>query len=350
LLALTRLEVQLPSGFYVKVLCSMFLIFFSPPSIVATDKHSIIIIMITEHRHDKLVWIDIESPTKEEIHEIMGEYSIHPGVAEELLLPTMKPKVEFYNEQYIYLILHFPAFRHTHRDSQQNQEVDFIIGKNFLITTRYDTIDPLHKFAKIFEVNSILDEKSDGEHAGHIFFYMIKKLYRALEHELDYMSDVLDEVESRIFEGKEKDMVKELSHVSRDLLNFKQAMSLHKEILDSFETVGRKFFGRDFSHEMKAMIGEYYRIRTGIHTNMDSLSELRETNNSLVSTKQNEVMKVLTIMAFVTFPLSLIASIFGMNTNILPIVGRPHDFWIIMGIMMTFAVLFFLFFKYKKWL
>lgn len=306
--------------------------------------------MVTEHRHDKLIWIDIESPTKEEIHEIMDEYSIHPGVAEELLLPTMKPKIEFYEDRYIYLILHFPAFRHTHKDNQQKQEVDFIIGRNFLITARYDTVDPLHKFAKMFEVNSILGKSGGNEHAGQLFFFMIKKLYRALEHELDYMGDVLGEIEGRIFEGKERDMVRELSNVSRDLLNFKKAVSLHKEILDTFETVGMKFFGQNFSHQLKSIIGEYYRIRDGIKINTDSLSELRETNNSLVSTKQNEVMKVLTIMAFVTFPLSLIASIFGMNTDILPIVGHPQDFWIVMAIMTIFTILFFTFFKYKKWL
>ena len=61
-------------------------------------------------------------------------------------------------------------------------------------------------------------------------------------------------------------------------------------------------------------------------------------------------MKVLTIMAFITFPLSVIASIFGMNTKTLPIVGVPHDFWIIMGIMVFATIMFFALFKYKKWL
>ena len=61
-------------------------------------------------------------------------------------------------------------------------------------------------------------------------------------------------------------------------------------------------------------------------------------------------MKILTIMAFVTFPLSLIASIFGMNTSTLPVVGYEYDFWVIIGGMFMFTVIFFAFFKYKKWL
>ena len=77
---------------------------------------------------------------------------------------------------------------------------------------------------------------------------------------------------------------------------------------------------------------------------------LRETNNSLLTTKQNEVMKVFTIMAFVIFPLSLVAGIFGMNTAYIPIVGLPGDFWMVMGIMVVLGVLFLSFFMYKKWL
>ncbi|PIT96716.1 hypothetical protein COT82_01550 [Candidatus Campbellbacteria bacterium CG10_big_fil_rev_8_21_14_0_10_35_52] len=304
--------------------------------------------MLTRYTHNNVTWIDLESPTKEEVHKVMEEYLIYPIVAEELLMPTMKPKVDVY-DNYIYIILHFPAFRHTH-GSEQNQEVDFIVGKDFIITTRYDTIDPLHKFSKVFEVNSILDKSGIGKHAGYIFFFMIKKLYKALEHELEYIDDALETIEFDIFSGHEKEMVVSLSIVSKDLLNFKQALRLHRDVLESFEIAGLKFFGNLFSHEIKSIIGEYYRINSTIGAHIDSMRELRETNNSLVSTKQNEVMKVLTIMAFVTFPLSLIASIFGMNTDYLPIVGYTNDFWIVMSVMLIFTISIFILFKYKKWL
>jgi len=179
---------------------------------------------------------------------------------------------------------------------------------------------------------------------------MIKKLYKSLEHELEYIDDALETVEEDIFKGHEKEMVVALSVVSRDLLNFKQAMRSHKEVLDSFEEAGIKFFGQDFSHHIKSIVSEYYRVNSMIGMHNDSLYELRQTNDSLLSTKQNEVMKTLTIMALVTFPLSLIASIFGMNTKTLPIVGSHNDFWIIMGIMLTLALIMFIYFKIRRML
>lgn len=305
--------------------------------------------MVTRYKYKNVTWIDLESPTSEEVRELLEEFQLPAQVAEELLLPTVKPRVEFYKDKLIYLILHFPAFRHTH-GGEQNQEVDFVIGHDFLITTRYDTIDPLHKFSKVFEVGSILDRSDMGEHAGHLFFYMVRKLYKSLEHELEYIQDALRDIEEDIFGGREREMVIELSRSSRELLAFKQAVRMHQEVLRSFEVAAHRFFGDDFGYQLQNIIGEYHRIQDGIATNMDTLMELRETNNSLLSTKQNEIMRVLTIMTFITAPLSLIAATFGMNTTLVPLGDSPYDFWVILGIMASAGVMLFSYFIYKKWL
>ena len=80
------------------------------------------------------------------------------------------------------------------------------------------------------------------------------------------------------------------------------------------------------------------------------LDELRETNNSILTTKQNEIMKTLTILAFIVVPLATLSQIFGMNVTHTPLVGLPYDFWIIIGIMLGLALAMFGYFKYKKWI
>jgi len=80
------------------------------------------------------------------------------------------------------------------------------------------------------------------------------------------------------------------------------------------------------------------------------LSELRETNNSLLSAKQNEIMKEFTVLAFVFLPLTFISGLFGMNTKNNPIVGHTLDFWIILSGMLCISLGFFFYFKRKGWL
>lgn len=304
--------------------------------------------MIQKYKTSSLVWIDLNSPTNEEIRQIASEYRIHPLVTHELAIPTLRAKVDLYDDL-IYLILHFPSNRKD-IDTINDQEVDFVIGKDFIITTRYGEVDALISFSKTFEVESILEKGSMGKHAGFIFFAMITRIYDDLLHRIEGLKEDAAVIESEIFKKKEKEMVIKISEVSRQLLDFKRATSLHCEVLRSFEVAGEKFFGNDFRFYLRSIMGTCYKLESAIKNTMEYLGELRETNNSMLSTKQNEIMKVLTIMAFVTFPLSLIAAIFGMNTKTLPIVGTQNDFWIIIGIMIALATSFFIFFKYKKWL
>ena len=179
--------------------------------------------MITTYKNRHLTWVDLNNPTKEEARKIMEKYNIYPSVADELLSPSIKPKVDLYKDS-IYLILHFPAAKHTH-SNEENQEVDFIITKDTLITTRYDTIDPMHKFSKEFEVSAMVssDDETTPTHAGFLFCKLVKKLYGSLEHELEYIGVALGEVEHKIYNGREKEMVFEISDISRVLLDFKQS-------------------------------------------------------------------------------------------------------------------------------
>lgn len=303
--------------------------------------------MYTRYEHHSLTWIDLESPTKEEVSRVMQEFGLDDMVAEELLHISNKPLVENYGG-YLYLVLHFPALRHTHKSLEQ--EVDFVIGKNWVITTRYDTIDPLHKFSKVFEVNSVLDRSDLGQHAGFLFFYMLKKLYKSIEHEIEYVRRDLTEIERHIFSGHEILMVEAISHSARDLLNMRQTIEPHRDILHSLEEEGQTFFGTEFIPYLRALSNEYYRVHNHIMRATESLHELRETNNSLLTTKQNETMKRFSILAFATFPLTLIAALFSMDTHDTPIVGMPHDFWIIISAMALGTTLMFLYFRGKKWL
>ena len=304
--------------------------------------------MISKYTYKDMTWIDIESPTKDDVRGIMEEYNIHPIVADELLSPTLRPKVDLY-DNLIYLILHFPTISHKHC-AQTEQEVDFIIGKNFLITTHYDVIDPLHEFSKVFEVSSILDKSNIGDHAGFLFFYIMREMYKNSINELDTIQDVLERIETKIFDGEEVKMVEVISNTSRDLLNFKQAVRPHKEVLESFEMAGEKFFGKEFLYYIRGISGEYYKIYNILEGHRETLSELRETNDSLLTTKTNETIKILTVMASLALPAAIVASLFGMNAQAMPFVGNPNDFWILVFIILIITFLTLLFFKYKKWM
>jgi magnesium transporter len=302
--------------------------------------------MISTYKHHKVTWIDLENPTKDEVRKLVEKYSIDPVVGNELLTPSAKPHINFH-DTYIYLILHFPT---NNSVDGGVEEVDFIIGKDFIITTRYSVVDAILQFSKIFEVNSILEKSNVGEHSGHLFFQMITNLYRSLLDQLEHVKDLIDNVEEKVFAGEEASMVADISKLNRRLLNFKEAISLHYEILRTFEALGSKLFDSKFDNNLRLITSEYVKVQNSLESTREYLLEIRRTNDSLLTTKQNEIMKNLTVMAFVMLPLTLITGVFGMNTSVTPIVDSPHGFWFIVAIMLFVALIATIFFKWRKWM
>jgi len=306
--------------------------------------------MIHRHEYKNLVWVDLVSPTPEEMRQVANEFGINQIVADELLSPTLRSHTEQY-ENYLYLVLHFPTLKHP-KDSivAPEQEVDFIVGKNFIVTARYEELVTFVEFRKVFEVNAALEEEHFTDNPFDIFLLLAKRLYKTVDSEIDTVRTTLEQIEKEIFEGNEKEMVVALSKAGRDILNLKQALDPHQDVLSSLTELTTDFAGQEYVARVRAIENTYYRARKHVTRIWQTMSELRETNNSLLSTKQNEVMKIFTILAFVTFPLSLFASIFGMNTQNIPFVGSEHDFWIVIGMMGMATFFMFLFFRQKKWL
>lgn len=302
--------------------------------------------MMTRYAQGSLSWIDLVSPSSSEVAAVTREFGLDPLIAEELLTPSFKSKVERRGDA-VYVILHFPALRMS--GTRPEQEIDFVVGKHFLITTRYESIDPLHSFAKAFEVNAVLGHHG-ASHGGHLFVALVRSLYRALGDECTEVRRRLQHIEERIFRGDERGMVVELSHAGRTIHDFRQSLQPHHDMLSSLEPAMGRFFGAEFNYYVRELMGAYERVQSTLTNLHDSLQELRATNDSLLSAKQNEVMKTLTVLTFTFLPLTFIASLFAMDTVHNPIVGNPHDFWMIVGAMAAIGISCIIYFKRKGWL
>ncbi len=300
--------------------------------------------MIKTSTYKDLTWLDLKNPSHEEIEKIMHDYDIPKEAGEDLLSPTPKQRVVEY-PNCIYIVMHFPELRNP-KSKDYRKEIDFILGKKFIVTVHYDAIHTIDTIEK-----KILIETEEIEYnAGHIFHKIIKNLYHTLLRDVEVIKEALSKSENGIFKGDEKKMVVELSKIHRDILRFRNAIIPHREAITALFGMVRNFYGEKYEYFIHDMSSECQRVERRMQNNKDMLDELRHTNDSLLSAKQNEAMKGLTLMAFITFPLSLVAAIFSMPTLQMPIVGMPNDFLIIILIMLSIVILSMSYFHYKKWL
>ena len=306
--------------------------------------------MTRTHTYRGIVWIDMESSDDDEISSLIKRYDLHPLVGEELKRSSSVAKIDFYKD-YILAVLTLPVrVKDGDKYSIEDREVDFVIGKNFLITSRSDTVEQLEYFSKVFEANSILNKNEKIEHAGHLFYYMVKRIYAGMCQDLENIKDALLTAETRIFKGDERKMVEVLSDLNRELIDFKQTARIHREIWDDMiESADKHLFGHDFSFYVRDIRDEFNVIHELILNTRELMTDLRETNDSLLNAKQNEIIKILTIISFVFYPLSLIVAIFSLPSSTIPIIGGPYDWVIILALMVAVSAGMLWFFKRKRW-
>ena len=268
--------------------------------------------MTTTHTAKGIVWIDLQSPSDEDISSLVNRYSLHPLVGEELRNTPSLSKISFHKE-YILVVLTFPV-RAKQNGSYAivDREVDFVIGKNFLITAHADAIEQLEYFAKIFETNTILNKDSKIENTGHLFYFMVMRLYAGMFEDLENIRDTLMNAEDSIFQDEERKMVTVLSKLSRELIDFRETVL--------------------------------------IQNSRELVSELRETNDSLLNTKQNDIIRTLTIVTFIFYPATFIASLFTIPAKFVPLVDSDAGWLMILGCMIAITVGITVVLKKKRWL
>lgn len=303
--------------------------------------------MINKFSIGNIFWLDIESPTKDEIEHISDELEIPESIKNELLPKTLRSKVQDYEDGF-YLVLHFP-YPGSSRDKSQEIEVDFLIHKNYLVTIHYSKINTSKEFHDF--LGQTLKEKAQNspKNGGDLFYEFLKIFYKRINNRLlDFNKNIL-KIEDEIFQEKENEAVKSISNSKRTLLDFKQSLRFHKDILLSLETSSPEIFNDDFKTKISLLISEYNKIDNMLSGHKEILEDLHLTNDSLLTTKTNATIKRLTILSFIMLPLTLISGIFGMNSDI-SFIENTQEFFLVICAMISVAIIMFLYFKSKKWL
>ncbi len=302
--------------------------------------------MISRYTHQNLTWIDIESPTREELVSLSDDLDLHPVVTGELLVPSERAKVDVYNNS-IYLILHFPL-SNKNTGHVEEVEVDFVLMRDTFITTHYELIDPLHEFAKVFEIGSYLSNGKET-HAGFLFYSALRELYKHTLFIVEEIGRDIRGIEKRIFASDEDAMVAHISKTNRALIDIKQSLRYHKEVLKSFGQACKRMYGDDFEYYVSAIEGEYERIEQAVDEHRQTLRDLRETNDSLLAAKTTATIKRLTAINVILFPLGFITWIFSMDSVYLHL-DDPRELAAVFAGMVIVGVASILYFRSKKWL
>ena len=294
-----------------------------------------------------LTWIDIEKPTKAETDYLAQNFPFHELDLDDCLSRVQRPKLDEYDD-YMFIVLHFPVFNKQARVTTPSQ-VSIFIGEDYLITLHNGDLKPLTKMFLDCQTSERARRESMMRSSGYL-------MYRVLDRLVDYCFPILNKivanieaVEDAIFDERPHGTVRELSVLRRDVISYRRMIRPQTEVIEMLEQRELPFIHEDPDVYFGDLADHMRKIRDTLDDYKEVIEGLNDTNNSLISSRINRVMRVLTIISTIMLPLSVVSGILGMNVG-LPLQGSPFAFIAVMGFMFCIVVGMLVFLRSKRWI
>ena len=298
------------------------------------------------HAHG-LTWIHLDAPTLEETTLLAERFGWHPLDLEDVLSRRQRPKVDEYPD-YLFGILHFPVYDKAIQRLNA-AELDFFVGNGYLVTLPKVELLPVTRLFGRCQEDRELREQLFTKESGYLLYHILDDLFDYCFPILDKIGHKLDSVEDDMFEERAEDVVRDLSNVKQEIISYRKIIKPERSTLRVLERQIERFLPEDLELYFDDIVDASERIWDLLDNFKEVVEALEDTNESVISHRQNDVLRVLTVVTVILLPLTLITGIFGMNVHF-PGFETAAAFWAIAGFMLGLGIGLTAFFRYKRWL
>ncbi|HZO48894.1 MAG TPA: magnesium transporter CorA family protein [Gaiellaceae bacterium] len=296
-----------------------------------------------------LTWVNAVAPDLDTANELAARFGWHPLDVEDIVSKRQRPKIDDYEDEgYLFVVLHFPAYDKAVQRLNA-AELDVFIGPDYLVTIPNRELLPVTRLFARCEDDETLRSQLFAKGSGRLLYEVLDDLFDYCFPILDKIGHKLDTIEDEMFEGRAEDVVRDISNVKQEIISYRKVIKPERSTLRVLERRVDRFLPEELELYFDDIVDAAERIWDQLDNYKEVVEALETTNESVLSHKQNDVLRVLTIFSVVLLPLTLISGIFGMNV-IFPGEGTREAFWVVIGIMLASIVGMVAFFRWKRWL
>src|SRR6476469_2962785 len=296
-----------------------------------------------------LRWVNIERPGALERSWLEDHFNFPALDLEDVLSRNQRPKIAVYDD-YLFIVLHCPVFDPA-AGRLGTGELDIFVGPGYVVTIPNQPLQPVEYLFERCRAKEELREQLFSRGSGYL-------LYRLVDDSFDYcfpmlrkIGNKLDALEDQIFEERAEEVVRDISNVKQEIINFRKVIRPQRPVLRELEKVKGRYLASDLDLEIyfDDIVDAHERIWDMLENYKEVAEALEETNESVISHRLNDILRVLTSISVVILPLTLIASMMGMNSWV-PGEHNMTAFWAVVGVMVALLVGMVGYFRKRGWL
>lgn len=334
-------------------------------------------------------FINVTNPGLLEIKYLKKDFGFSSLHLDDYLNKTQIPKIEI-QKNYSLLVLDFPYFNSTIPSSvngEQNHkskspifgilnppsvslpsvpfpqfptpekkrrvsssQVDFFIGKNYLVTIHDESLAPINDIFSLCQKTLHNRDEFMGKGPVFLAYRIIDMLVDNCFPVINELSLSIDKIDKELEDKPSSNTIEDIFVTRRNIVVFHSMVKPLIPLFTELEAGRHKELNGEMQSFWGNILDHLQKILDRLEDNQELIEGISESNESLLSSRTNRIITVLTIFSAILLPLNLIASIYGMNIQGLPLAEMTFSFIIIL-LIMFFVGLFLLFvFKSRRWI
>ncbi len=289
-------------------------------------------------------WIDWQGMGDEaglwRVAEIFG---IHPLALEDAVNMPQRSKVELYDAHQI-IIARSPLARDSRLEIPQ---VCFVLGRHYLVTFQdryFGFFDPVRE--RIRAGRGLIRESGPDYLAYALIDALVDRYYPVVEE----ISQALDELEEVILLDPDAGDLAQIHKIRRDVATLRRVGWPQRETIGELARADSPFVSGETRVYLRDTFDHISQIMGRVDFCREVAVGLMDIYLSTVGYRQNEIMKVLTLMASIFIPLTFVAGIYGMNFEYMPELQRRGAYFMVLCVMVVIAVGMTAYFRRRGWL
>ncbi len=290
-----------------------------------------------------MLWVDLSEPPDEETSRVLGGiFDVHPLTIEDCLQDSPLPKIELYDD-YLYIVIH--AVDYSRAEKFTTVEVDFILGRNFLVTLHRKPIRPID-VARQRVLRSPSAQVRGPDRLAHNVLDLLVDYYRPALAEL---RTEVEEIEEAVLERGREKLDARIVELREDLAALRQIIRPQRELAAELAQGRTPFFRPKLLPYLRDLNDELVRIEEMAVSWSEQTILIFRVYLNRASHEANAGIRVLTALTAVTLPLLVIGGWFGMNFRGMPLLHSRAAYWGTMGVTIGLTAGLFVFLRKRRW-
>lgn len=277
---------------------------------------------------DVTLWVDIATPSIPESIILSDTFAFHRLSVDDAMSAVQYPKIEAY-AGYLYVVLHGIDF-HAADGAFSTHDIDFFLGRNYLVTVH----DGHAKSIGDLRESAARNTQLLSEGPVSLFHRIVDSMVDHYRPEVDLLEDRLDDLEKQIFDDPDPRLVRRILDEKRHVAGLRRIMTPQRDVMARLARRDFPEISAEMSFRFRDVYDHLVRIADDAMMFQDRITGMLDAHLSNVSNRLNEVMKVLTVVATIFMPLTLLTGMYGMNVKLPQFPGGEDlQFWWLFGLM-----------------